>query len=158
MAIQPCNNGKLYLINDASDFESLLKKTILQGQSMNTGGVILFKDRGQTSWKCLSAASKKLSYQELLIMFYNFLVPPCQRMVRAKCPALYIFSFNGGFDYCPHYNHNRWSCIYFLAAQGKMRAIYTPDVKNMQQKPVLPQWGCLFSLSLGTKHFFFGRI
>ncbi len=43
LAIQPCNNGKLYLINDASDFESLLKKTILQGQSMNTGGVILFK-------------------------------------------------------------------------------------------------------------------
>lgn len=42
-AVQPGNNEKLCLINDASDFESLLGKTILQGQSMNTGGVILFK-------------------------------------------------------------------------------------------------------------------
>lgn len=42
-AIQPDNNEKLCLVDDDSDFESLLKKTILQDQSMNTGGVILFK-------------------------------------------------------------------------------------------------------------------
>ena len=90
-------------------------------------------------------------------MFYNFLVPPASEWSALNVLLRYIsFRSMGALITAPHYNHNRWSCIYFLAAQGKMRGQYIlPDVKTCNKSRYSHNGGCLFS-SAWEQAFFFG--